>query len=272
MKQRIVVVGISAALVCGWVTSASSETISQVYRIDHPDFGEVGTFKNVIRHRGDLTIVDSTTDISVDIASVVVYRQVAERQEIWCKGRLISYESVTDDDGKNLTVRGRATGEGFRIEGTKFNYDTSEGIFPTNPWTKKILNAERIVAPTDGELYEVSTRLEDEEELDLGTQTVEARRYEVTGDVDLRVWFDMNDKLVKFTYPSNYDDITFTLEEEETRPEAEAFDVASCPAGDVPRVADRKNLRPIAPAELTPPQKLFEAPAEATTGAGEAEQ
>jgi len=259
VKQYIVAVGISAAVICGWLTSASGETISQVYRIDHPDYGEVGTFKNVIRHRGDLTIVDSTTDITVDIASVVVYRQMAERQEIWCKGRLISYESITDDDGDSVTVRGRATGKSFRIEGTKFNYETSEGVYPTNPWTKKILNADRIMAPTDGELYEVSTRLENEEELDLGSKVVEARRYEVTGDIDLRVWFDMNDKLVKFTYPSNYDDIVFTLEEEQSRPEAVVFDVADCPAADVPRVADRKNARPSFPAELIPPQKLFDA-------------
>ena len=50
-----------------------------------------------------------------------------------------------------------------------------------------------------------------EESIDIGAKQVKARRLEVTGDMELELWYDASGVIVKFTYVDDGEPVEFTL-------------------------------------------------------------
>src|SRR5579883_1292501 len=87
------------------------------YQIEHPLYGDIGTYINTIIKSGDTTEVSTSVHVQVKAFGAVLYREASQRTEHWRAGRLVGFQSVTDKDGKTYDVRGKAEGDGFAITG-----------------------------------------------------------------------------------------------------------------------------------------------------------
>src|SRR5215469_9385613 len=87
------------------------------YQIQHPLYGNVGTYTNKIIKSGDTTEVLTSVHVSVKILGAELYSEVSNRTERWRDGRLVGFESATDKDGQHYDVTGKADGDQFAITG-----------------------------------------------------------------------------------------------------------------------------------------------------------
>lgn len=172
---------------------SASPAADQVYeyRIDHPVFGEVGTYVNTIRRNGTHTDVETRITVEVKIVGNVVYRQDAERRERWQDGRLAAFRGVTEINGERVEVRGRAEGDSFVITAPQGTIVAPADVHPTNPWSPRILEARTMMAAASGRLVKGRiVRMVVEEVPRRDGTLARLRRYEIQTDKRQVVWFD----------------------------------------------------------------------------------
>jgi len=182
------------------------------YTVHHPTYGDIGTFTNTVTHKGDEVIVNSQVRIAVRIAFITAHREEADRREVWRNGLLVSYDSLTEKNGRPLLVKGRANGSRFIIEGLDSRVEAPAAIHPSNPWSITITEKTLLLATASGKLLKVKATPAGEETIELADRKVKARRFKVTGDMDLDLWYDENDVMVRFTYADGGDNVVFTLQ------------------------------------------------------------
>ncbi|MCZ6847496.1 MAG: DUF6134 family protein [Alphaproteobacteria bacterium] len=182
------------------------------YAVHHSTYGDIGTFTNTVTHKGDEVIVNTRVRIAVKILFIVAHREEADRKEVWRNGQLVSYDSLTQENGKRLAVKGRANGSKFIIEGLDGRIEAPAAVHPPNPWSITITEKTLLLATASGKLLKVKATPVGEETIELPDRKVKARRFKVTGDMDLDLWYDENDVMVRFTYAADGENVMFTLQ------------------------------------------------------------
>lgn len=209
--RRIGAIAIALFSITG-VAEAAAPSGTYTYAVTHPDHGNIGTYTNVIRRNGDNVSVDTTIRLQVKVAFVSVFRLEADRHEEWSGKRLVSYQSVTQKNGKEIRVNGKAEGEKFVIEGSKGSVDAPADIVPTNPWTVDITKAKTVMASESGKVFDASLVGSDKQAITVGTEQVPATHYEVAADTRYNLWFDAQGRAVAFTTLEDGKTISFTLQ------------------------------------------------------------
>lgn len=181
------------------------------YAVHHPSYGDIGTFTNTVTHKGDEVIVNTEVRIAVDILFITAHREEADRREVWRNGRLVAYDSLTMKNGERLAVKGRANGSSFVIDGLDGRIEAPAVVHPSNPWSITITEKTLLLATASGKLLKVEATPAGEETIELADRKVEARRFRVTGELDLELWYDENDVMVRFTYADGGENVVFTL-------------------------------------------------------------
>src|SRR5579883_1824449 len=135
------------------------------YAVAHPTFGDIGSYSNTVTRTGNEVTVHTHVDIRVRIAFVTVRQITADRSELWQRGKLARYHSVTVRDGKTIEVNGEAQAAGFVIQGPLGQAVAPADVFPSNPWWIAITRAKTVMAAETGRLRPVNFRL-------VGTESV----------------------------------------------------------------------------------------------------
>lgn len=183
-----------------------------VYAVHHPSYGDIGTFTNIVTHEGaEDVVVDTKVRIAIKILFIVVHREEADRREVWRHGRLMAYDSLTTKNGTTVTVKGRANGTTFIIDGAEGRVEAPAAVHPSNPWSIAITDKKLLLATASGKLLRVKAAPAGEESIDIGAKQVKARRFKVTGDMELELWYDAGGVIVKFSYVDDGEPVEFTL-------------------------------------------------------------
>src|SRR5262245_13402405 len=88
----IVAIFVTGAWFVAGATSAFAGVQKFVYDVQHPTYGKIGTYTNVVKTEGDRTTVTTEGRIRVSILGIVLYRQDLDRVERWVGERLVSFE------------------------------------------------------------------------------------------------------------------------------------------------------------------------------------
>src|SRR5256885_14558185 len=88
----------------GQIAPADAAQWVYEYRINHPQYGDVGIYTNTVEQMGERIDVRTQVNIQVKVLGLVVYRQQAERREFWQNGRLTSFRGRTTINGKMTEV------------------------------------------------------------------------------------------------------------------------------------------------------------------------
>ena len=187
-----------AAALFWFAGPARAETQVYTYAVEHPTFGRIGTYTNVIDQTGQRTRVLSLLHIAVRVLGFVVYRQDATRTEEWRRGRLISFQGVTTTNGKSINVSGAARGRSFVITTPEGTTVAPADVHPSNPWSPAVLKAHVMMSTKSGQIESVQVVGGDETAATFDGKTRILRRYEIDGRKRGVVWLDDNGVPIAF--------------------------------------------------------------------------
>jgi len=179
--------------------AAEKETRTFSIRIDNRP---AGMYQMTISRPDDRTfIVDSRADVSVS-KLFIKYKYNYQGTELWKDGRLVRLNSKTNDDGKQFEVLAQAEGERLRVQVNGKEYTTPRpDVWTTTYWTlpdPKLRNQAVALLDCDtgkvlgGTMQPIGTQ-----QLTLAGQTQNCPHYRITGDVQVDVWYDAQQRLVR---------------------------------------------------------------------------
>jgi hypothetical protein len=168
-----------------------------LYRIEHETFGHIGRQVLTFRCDGDQLVVDTTVNVAVRVLSFTIYRYEAHYRGVWEGDRLARFESHTDDNGKIEEVLARAAGERVIIDGPKGQSQAPLSVVPNHPWNLEVIDHTVLFDPVDGRVLQVDATDAGDEPIDADGHRIMARKYLVSGDVQLELWYDESGMWVK---------------------------------------------------------------------------
>jgi hypothetical protein len=172
------------------------------------DGSEFGSHVIRFSRDGDRLVVDVDISLRVDFAFVTLFSYEHRNRENWRDDRLVSIETWTDNDGKPFAVSGAATTGGFEVSSkTQGVFSVPLEIMPSSYWN--------IATVRDNNLLDTQAgRLLDIEVAELGTEIVAtddagpvpSRRFRISGDLDLELWYGMAGDLTRLAFRAPSDD------------------------------------------------------------------
>src|SRR5262245_52187362 len=99
---------VSVLLLCACVGTvagpkpAAAAPATYEYHVMHPTYGDIGSYTNYIERGADGVHVQTVARIAVKVLGVTLYRENADRTELWKNGRLVYFHAVTTKNGKRV--------------------------------------------------------------------------------------------------------------------------------------------------------------------------
>jgi hypothetical protein len=163
---------------------------------------QIGTHIMSFARNGDDINVSVAIDIDFKFAFITLYRFVHEGHELWRQGRLVSMDTVTNDDGTKHRVSVRADGETYQIAVDGRNFVTPR-IALGSLWRADYPADGTMLDTVDGSLLKVRSRHIGEEKIATADGEVSAQHYEIRGDLVRDIWFDAKGSLLRLLFPAD---------------------------------------------------------------------
>jgi hypothetical protein len=202
---------IAGALVA--VLAAPAWALPQIYeyRIEHPTYGAIGTYTNTVETTGGNTEVVSTMHVLIKVLGMVVYREDAQRTELWQNDRFTSFRGITITNGDRVEIHGEALDGTFVITSPGGTSVAPANVHPSNPWSVKIFNTNVMMSTKSGELFNVRLVAEVEKAVTLDGVVERLHQYEVDGDQTQLVWLNDRGDTIAFRVLDRGTPIDFVL-------------------------------------------------------------
>ena len=224
-------IALACAVLCGAMAAfapVSAKAGRQIYeyRVQHPTFGDIGTYTNTIDRLGNRTEVTTELHVAVKMLGMVVYRQEAERTERWQGGRMIAFHSVTTTNGNTLKVDGEAQGGNFVITTPTGVFTAPANVHPTNPWSPQVFDSNIMMSTKTGEFWQASVSDSGQDDVTVDGQTLKLHRYDIYGRKHDVVWLDGNGVTVAFEAGQDDKPVDFQLTRSLNEPEYVSADLS----------------------------------------------
>lgn len=143
-------------------------------------------------HRtGETLDVTIRVAVAYSIGPITLYRYRHEAQLRWQGARVVAIDSRTDDNGTHDWMNARpGGGAGLVVQGaTVPRYTAPPDAEPSTHWNRVELSAPWINTQT-GRLMRPTVTPTGRQSIPTVSGTIAAEGYLLTGDVDLRLWYD----------------------------------------------------------------------------------
>lgn len=191
------------SLFCLLVVSSLTQAGEQEFRVFsvRVDNKPSGTHQIVIQKRDDGSLsVSSQADVTVRIA-IITYRYSFRGAEIWKDGRLQQLSSTTNDNGKKHAVSLEATKDGLALKA-----NGKESLVKGEPWLTTYWKlppetqrgpAVTLLDADTGKLINAKMEKVGVEKISVVGKLVECVHYKLTGGVQVDLWYDGADRMVR---------------------------------------------------------------------------
>ena len=170
------------------------------------DGANIGRHEVSFRHRGDRLEVDVAIEIEVRLAFIPLFSYSHRNHEVWQEGRLVALDSETNDDGQRFAVTARSLAGGLRVVGSVGDFLAPRSILPASYWDPRTVEQSLLLDSQRGRLLEVRPVLVGNEWLDSG---VPARRYSLSGDLNLDLWYSDEGEWMKIAFEARGADVSY---------------------------------------------------------------
>ncbi|MFM7148329.1 MAG: DUF6134 family protein [Gemmataceae bacterium] len=164
--------------------------------------GKVGGEVHMTIHRQDngMILMRCDTDIQVPLI-LTSYKFVYRGLELWKDHRLVRYDSNTDDNGKRYIISAVAETQGIRLKVNNAERIVRPEIWLTSYWRlpdPKLRNGVVPIIDADtGRELDSKLQYVANEKLAIAGQQVPLNHYRLTGKVEVDLWYDGTDRLVR---------------------------------------------------------------------------
>ncbi len=208
---------ISALGVCAVFSAPalrSAHAASQVltYNVEHPTYGNIGTYTNTVSQNGTTAEVKTELHIAVKMIGIPLFHQDATRDEQWQSQRLVGFVSTTDDNGTNINVTGKADGKNFVItSSSNGNLTAPSQVHPSNPWAPFVLQTDTMMSTKTGKISPVLVKDTGEVMATFDGRQMRVHQWFVEDDKHQVVWIDDRGVVVAFQTVERGDAVNFVL-------------------------------------------------------------
>lgn len=179
-----------------------------VYR----DGAEIGHHRIAFTRDGDVLEVAIDIRLEVGLGFITLYRYHHRNSETWREGGLVGFVSRTDDNGDWDQASARVTGGTMTVAGPEAAAAPVPFAAPTTYWHRDLTVAARTLVDTQtGRLLAVNVTPVGDETVETADGPVPARRYRMTGDLELDVWYDATGRWVKLAFELGGADFEYVL-------------------------------------------------------------
>ncbi|MBV8167148.1 MAG: hypothetical protein JO021_10170 [Alphaproteobacteria bacterium] len=215
MGRKTFITGIVAILLVA-AGAARAETYS--YTIQHPTFGDIGSYVDRIERTQEGMRIETTVHIAVRALGIVVHREDAQRSQEWHNGRLIRFEGVTTTNGNALAIHGEARGDHFVVDSPNGTATAPADVVLSDPWqaTRSRMGGGSAVmlSTKTGKIETVHSSGGDAAMLSVHGVDVPARHYVYATNKQQDVWLSERGIPLQFRTVENGTPIDFTLSRE----------------------------------------------------------
>lgn len=208
MRGRVVALACTALL-----SAAPAFAGEQVleYRVQHPTYGDIGTYTNIIDRDGNDVRVQTKLHIAVKILGITMFHQEAQRVERWHDDRFVGFDGLTVTNGDKQQVHGEARGGNFVITTDKGTVLAPGNVRPSNPWSPMVLDGRLLMSTRNGEVLPARVTGGRQETVAVNGNTQRVYQYEVDTDKRQFVWFDERGVPVAFRTEERGTPVDFVL-------------------------------------------------------------
>lgn len=197
---------VGLALCVAVLTATSGFGAALATEVETRDFevfrnGErIGHHRVEIARDGERSVVNVDINLRVTFGPLTLYRYVHQSREEWRGNRLVSLVSSTDNDGDAETLRAVAEGDGLKVNGTRFTGMLPADTMPTSYWRGDFVRRHTIMDSQNGRVLDLRVQPESFETASAARDEIPARRFHLTGDIDLTLWYDREGHWVKSAF------------------------------------------------------------------------
>jgi hypothetical protein len=218
MRGSILVFSVSilAAVGCSIPLSGSSAATQVLtYDVEHPSYGTIGTYTNIVSRNGSSADVRTDLHVVVKVIGIPMFHEDATRQEWWQGQRLVAFNSTTDDNGTKIVVSGQADRSGFVIRSTSNGtLIAPPQVHPSNPWAPFLLHTDTIMSTKTGRVNPVVVTDTGEVTATFDGQSMHVHQWFVDGEKHQVVWIDGQGVVIAFQTQENGSTINFVLKKQ----------------------------------------------------------
>ena len=152
----------------------------------------IGTHALVFEHQPDGFDVHIGVNALVKFGPIPFVRYTHSNREAWRNGRLSDIAAHTDRNGTELQMHAWRADAGLHVEGSgTAPYVAPENALPTSYWNPRMLDGP-MIGTQDGMLVRPKVTETGVGHIRLASgDRIAARRYELSGDLDLLLFYDM---------------------------------------------------------------------------------
>jgi hypothetical protein len=172
---------------------------------------DIGRHVIDFRRDGDRLHVEIDIDIAVSVLFMTVFSYRHHNHEVWEDGRLMAIDTRTDDNGERYAVTGRAVADGFAVEGAAGSFVAPADIIPTSYWSPATMHRSVLLDTQHGRLLDVAITPMGPEQIDTVRGFAEAVRYDMSGDLDLTLWYTPAGEWVKIAFDARGERVEYRL-------------------------------------------------------------
>jgi len=176
------------------------------------DGARLGTHRLSFSREGEQLVVDIEIRFEVKLAFITLFRYAHDARETWANGRLVAFDSRTDDDGTPFRVRARATPQGLVVESTGGNYTASPDTVPSSYWHKDMIRHPKVLDSQSGRMIELVATPIGAGEVPVGGRLIPARLFRLSGEISGELGYSVDDSWAKLSFGARGSQIEYVRE------------------------------------------------------------
>ena len=153
---------------------------------------EVGYSKINLVKSGSNTIANIEVDIAVKILNFDAFNYKLRNTEIWKKNKLVKIEAETKVGKKTDYVNGKATKQGFEIDGSGFSGLVKGNLATTSYFSPDFLRRKIWISTQNGDPLKKKKKKIGTDQAKTKNGTIPAVLWRITGDIDLDLLYGEN--------------------------------------------------------------------------------
>ncbi len=151
----------------------------------------VGTHRIDFHRSGQLTIVESRSQIVVPFLFFTAYRFEYQARSVWRDGNMIELTATTNDDGTLSRMSLRQDGGKVLLDGPDGRQHLDATPAPTEHWSMQFLHQTMLNTIT-GRINQVTLTPLSDAFVPASLGMLKAQRFRLDGDLKLETWYDQD--------------------------------------------------------------------------------
>jgi hypothetical protein len=201
MARRIMsAITIGAALSLASPPPAFADSAGEYTFTVLSDGNPIGRHRIAFEYEGDRVEIREVTEIEIGFAAIPLYTFEHHSRQLWRDGRAVRIDATTNDNGEQLEITVRDTGEGYvrTVNGRVDRFDRAVTVLAL--WNKDTFKRGEFFSAVEDKTLSAAFTYVGKERITLAGQPVPAQHYRMTGDEKHELWFDPKGHLAKVAF------------------------------------------------------------------------